>query len=59
MACPRKTYAPVFKLQAVKMILEQKLSVAEVAPARRQRESPHLDEGHSQAGFTRSVPRQK
>ena len=31
MARPRKTYAPEFKLQAVKMILEQKLSVAEVA----------------------------
>lgn len=27
----RKTYTPEFKLQAVKMILEQKLSVAEVA----------------------------
>jgi transposase len=31
MARPRKTYTPEFKLQAVKMILEQKLSVAEVA----------------------------
>jgi transposase len=31
MARPRKTYAPEFKLAAVKMILEQKLSVAEVA----------------------------
>jgi len=31
MARKRKTYTPEFKLQAVKMILEQKLSVAEVA----------------------------
>jgi transposase len=31
MARTRKTYTPEFKLQAVKMILEQKLSVAEVA----------------------------
>jgi transposase len=31
MARTRKTYAPEFKLQAVKMILEQKFSVAEVA----------------------------
>ena len=31
MAGPRKVYAPEFKLQAVKMITEQKLSVAEVA----------------------------
>jgi transposase len=27
---PRKSYTPEFKLQAVKMVLEQKLSVAEV-----------------------------
>ena len=31
MARERKTYTPEFKLQAVKMILEQKLAVAEVA----------------------------
>ena len=31
MARPRKTYTPEFKLAAVKMITEQKLSVAEVA----------------------------
>jgi transposase len=31
MARTRKTYTPEFKLQAVKMVLEQKLSVAEVA----------------------------
>lgn len=31
MARPRKSYTPEFKLQAVKMVLEQKLSVAEVA----------------------------
>lgn len=31
MARPRKTYAPEFKLAAVKMITDQKLSVAEVA----------------------------
>ena len=31
MAGSRKVYAPEFKLQAVKMITEQKLSVAEVA----------------------------
>ena len=31
MAGKRKTYTPEFKLQAVKMITEQKLSVAEVA----------------------------
>jgi transposase len=31
MARKRKTYTPEFKLQAVKMILDQKLSVAEVA----------------------------
>jgi transposase len=31
MARTRKTYTPEFKLQAVKMILEQKLAVAEVA----------------------------
>ena len=31
MARKRKTYTAEFKLQAVKMILEQKLSVAEVA----------------------------
>src|ERR1700758_5483693 len=31
MARTRKTYTPEFKFQAVKMILEQKLSVAEVA----------------------------
>ena len=31
MAGPRKVYAPEFKLQAVKMVTEQKLSVAEVA----------------------------
>ena len=31
MARTRKTYTAEFKLQAVKMILEQKLSVAEVA----------------------------
>ena len=31
MAHERKTSAPEFKLQAVKMILEQKLAVAEVA----------------------------
>src|SRR5262245_17838088 len=31
MAGKRKSYAPEFKLQAVKMILEQKLAVAEVA----------------------------
>lgn len=31
MARARKAYTPEFKLQAVKMILEQKLSVAEVA----------------------------
>jgi transposase len=31
MARARKTYTPEFKLQAVKMILEQKLTVAEVA----------------------------
>ena len=31
MARTRKTYTPEFKLQAVKMILEQKLSVAEAA----------------------------
>ena len=31
MAGNRKTYAPEFKLQAVKMITEQKLSVAEAA----------------------------
>jgi transposase len=31
MAGSRKSYAPEFKLQAVKMITEQKLSVAEVA----------------------------
>src|SRR5947208_3349158 len=30
MARPRKTYTPEFKLAAVKMITEQKLSVAEV-----------------------------
>ncbi len=30
MARKRKTYTPEFKLQAVRMILEQKLSVAEV-----------------------------
>ena len=30
MARTRKTYTPEFKLQAVKMVLEQKLSVAEV-----------------------------
>ena len=31
MARARKAYTPEFKLQAVKMVLEQKLSVAEVA----------------------------
>jgi transposase len=31
MARPRKTYTPEFKLAAVKMVAEQKLSVAEVA----------------------------
>ena len=31
MARPRKTYTPEFKLAAVKMITDQKLSVAEVA----------------------------
>ena len=31
MARTRKTYTPEFKFQAVKMVLEQKLSVAEVA----------------------------
>ena len=31
MAGSRKVYAPEFKLQAVAMITEQKLSVAEVA----------------------------
>src|SRR5215212_11400446 len=31
MARARKTYTPEFKLQAVKMITDQKLSVAEVA----------------------------
>src|SRR5437764_13740261 len=31
MAGPRKVYAPEFKLQAVQMVTEQKLSVAEVA----------------------------
>ena len=31
MARTRKTYTPEFKLQAVNMVLEQKLSVAEVA----------------------------
>lgn len=31
MARPRKTYTPEFKLAAVKMVLEQKLSVAEVS----------------------------
>ena len=31
MARARQAYAPEFKLQAVKMVLEQKLSVAEVA----------------------------
>jgi len=31
MAGSRKVYTPEFKLQAVKMIIEQKLSVAEVA----------------------------
>jgi transposase len=31
MAGPRKVYTPEFKLQAVKMVTEQKLSVAEVA----------------------------
>jgi transposase len=31
MASSRKAYAPEFKLQAVKMITDQKLSVAEVA----------------------------
>lgn len=31
MARTRKTYTPEFKLQAVKMVLEQNLSVAEVA----------------------------
>jgi transposase len=31
MARKRRTYTPEFKLQAVKMILEQKLSVAEVS----------------------------
>src|SRR4051812_24882060 len=31
MARTRKTYTPEFKLQAAKMILEQKLAVAEVA----------------------------
>ena len=31
MAVPRKVYTPEFKLQAVTMITEQKLSVAEVA----------------------------
>ena len=31
MAGSRKVYTPEFKLQAVKMILDQKLSVAEVA----------------------------
>jgi len=31
MARTRQTYTPEFKLQAVKMVLDQKLSVAEVA----------------------------
>ena len=31
MARTRKSYTPEFKLQAVKMVLDQKLSVAEVA----------------------------
>ena len=31
MARIRKSYTPEFKLQAVKMVLEQKLAVAEVA----------------------------
>lgn len=31
MARTRKSYTPEFKLQAVRMVLEQKLSVAEVA----------------------------
>src|SRR5215213_5915149 len=31
MPCPRSTYAAQFKLQAVKMITDQKLSVAEAA----------------------------
>jgi len=40
MARSRKSYTPEFKLQAVKMVLEQKLSVAEVA--RRLDVSPSL-----------------
>ena len=31
MEAKRKVYAPEFKLQAIKMVAEQKLSVAEVA----------------------------
>jgi transposase len=40
MARTRKSYTPEFKLQAVKMVLEQKLAVAEVA--RRLDVSPSL-----------------
>lgn len=38
MARTRKSYTPEFKLQAVKMVLEQKLSVADRPPIGRQRE---------------------
>ncbi|AWM42546.1 Transposase [Gemmata obscuriglobus] len=51
MAGTRKVYTPEFKLQAVQMITEQKLSVAEVARRLGHREpAPRREEGGPQEG---------
>lgn len=65
MARTRKTYTPEFKLAAVKMVLEQKLSVAEVSrpahveeggPRRREQGVPRFGPPHTPRGREPQAP---